>query len=50
MTVDEGNATVVGKKEIVVQVALATEPEMFDLNLGPNSTSGADDSATTQVM
>ena len=36
MAMDQGNATVVGKKEVVVKVALATQPEMFDLNLGPN--------------
>jgi hypothetical protein len=44
------NATVACKEEVVIDVTLTAEPKMFDLNLGPNSTRGAYDSAVAKIV
>jgi hypothetical protein len=46
----QGNATVACKEEIVIDVALTTQPKMFDLNLGPHSARRAYHSAVAKIV
>jgi hypothetical protein len=44
------NATVACKEKIVIDVTLAAEPKVFNLNLGPHSARSAYDSAVTKIV
>ena len=50
VSLSQRNAAVAGKKKVVIDVTLTAEPEMFDLNLSPNSTRGAYHSAVTKIV
>jgi hypothetical protein len=46
----DGNPPVVRKQKVVIQVALATQPEMLNVNLGPYPTGRAYHSAISKIM
>ncbi|HTZ56496.1 MAG TPA: hypothetical protein VMB49_00295 [Acidobacteriaceae bacterium] len=50
MSRHQGNFTVFGKEEVVVDMALTAKPKMFDLHLVPNPMGGTYDPTTTKVV
>jgi hypothetical protein len=44
------NTTVLGEQEVVIQMALTAEPEMFNLNVAPIPLHCADDPTTAKIM
>lgn len=46
----KGNSAVLGVKEVVVHMALAAEPKVFNQNLGPNSMRSAYYPTTAKIV
>jgi hypothetical protein len=50
MSWSQRNATIACKKEIEIDMTFTAEPEMFDLDLSPNSMRGAYHSAVPKIV